>query len=366
MSSLLTLLTTVLFLLPATSSVAQEMQKITDLAGRQLKVPATIERVICSGPGCLRLLSYLQLTQMVVGVDEMEVREDSFDPRPYALAYPALSTLPVFGGLRGQDQPELILGLTPLPQIIFKAAASMGHDPIALQHKTGIPVIVLDDGDLDSHREQLYRSLRLMAQITGRQERGESVIEYIDHILKDLNNRTASIVPDQQHRAFVGGIAFKGSRGLLSTDPNYLPFALVNAQNIAASPSNRRLSQADMDREHLLIRNPDFLFFDLASSQQNQKNGFQQLRNNHLYHTLDAVETGQVYGLLPHNWYGKNYGSILSNAYFVGKTLYPEQFKDIDPRSKADEIFNFLLGTPLFNQLNQQGRDLALTTIPLD
>jgi len=44
---------------------------------------------------------------------------------------------------------------------------------------------------------------------------------------------------------------------------------------------------------------------------------------------------------------------------FVAKTLYPEQFSDIDPKKKADEIFTFLVGRPVFEKLNAALKDLA-------
>ncbi len=48
-----------------------------------------------------------------------------------------------------------------------------------------------------------------------------------------------------------------------------------------------------------------------------------------------------------------SYGSVLANGYFVGKVLYPERFEDVDPGAKADEIFTFLVGKPVFSVMNE-------------
>ena len=61
---------------------------ITDAAGRQVRIPEHVERVICSGSGTLRLLSYLQAQEKVVGVDSIEKRGSVIDTRPYAIANP--------------------------------------------------------------------------------------------------------------------------------------------------------------------------------------------------------------------------------------------------------------------------------------
>ncbi|KUL01325.1 MAG: Periplasmic binding protein, partial [Synergistales bacterium 54_9] len=61
-----------------------------------------------------------------------------------------------------------------------------------------------------------------------------------------------------------------------------------------------------------------------------------------------------------------NYGSVLANAYFVGKVLYPERFEDVDAVGKADEIYEFLVGGRVFEELNGFFENLAFTRIDLD
>jgi iron complex transport system substrate-binding protein len=108
---------------------AQQTQTITDAAGRQVTVPIEVSRVICSGPGALRQLSYLGGQNRVVAVDDIEVKKSRFDARPYALANPKFKELPIFGEFRGFDTSKLILALPQQPQVIFKTFATMGHDP---------------------------------------------------------------------------------------------------------------------------------------------------------------------------------------------------------------------------------------------
>ena len=57
--------------------------------------------------------------------------------------------------------------------------------------------------------------------------------------------------------------------------------------------------------------------------------------------------------VLPYNSYSLNFGSVLADAYFVGKTLYPDRFADIDPAAMADEIYSFLVGEPVFHRMNE-------------
>ena len=342
---------------------------IIDGAGRTVSVPQEVEHVICSGPGSLRLLTYLQAQSMIVAVDDIESRKNTFDARPYALANPQFKSLPIFGEFRGHDNPELILTLEPQPQVILKTYGTMGYDPKELQQKTGIPVVELNYGNLGKQRPQLYQSLRIMGAVVGKQQRAEEVISFIDAQIADLKQRTADIPEQKRPTVFVGGVASKGPHGFQSTEPAYPPFAFVNARNVAYDKglTGKDLQHSDVAKEMIVKWDPSILFLDLSTLQMGQEaGGLYELKTDPAYRVLTAVTKGQVYGLLPYNWYSRNYGSILANAFFIGKQLYPDRFADIDPAVKADEIYTFLVGKPVFTDMNHLFQDLAYKPVPVN
>ncbi|UTF50607.1 iron ABC transporter substrate-binding protein [Desulfomicrobium sp. ZS1] len=353
----------VLFMSPCVSALT-----VTDALGRVHELPDDVSRVICSGSGCLRLLTYLQAQDLAVAVDDIESKRNRFDSRPYAMANPQFRTMPIFGQFRGQDNPELILTLDPQPQVIFKTYATMGHDPVELQNKTGIPVVVLDAGDLGGRRDRFYAALRLMGRIVGRTERAESLVAYFDAAIADLARRTRDIDESKRPTAYIGGVAYKGPHGFQSTEPTYPPFAFVQARNMAREEggAGRDLSNTDVAKEKIVVWDPDHLFLDLSTLQMGEEaGGLHELRTDPAYATLSAVQEGRVYGVLPYNWYSQNFESILADAYFVGKILYPERFADIDPKAKADEIYSFVVGKPMFTEMNRTFSDLAFIRVPV-
>jgi iron complex transport system substrate-binding protein len=358
-----------LFAAPSTSARAGT-RTVTDSAGRAVIIPTEVSRVICSGSGCLRLLTYLEAQNTAVAVDDIEGRKRAFDARPYALANPQFKTMPIFGEFRGHDNPELILTLDPAPQVIFKTyTTSMGYDPVELQQKTGIPVIVLDYGDLGALRPKLDASLRLMGEVLGKQDRAEAVIASMDGLISDLKARTRDIADRERPTVFVGGVAFKGPHGYQSTEPVYPPFSFIKADNRAydGSLAGKDLRHSDVAKEKILEWDPQYLFLDLATLQMgDDAGGLHELRTDPAYRSLTAVREGKVYGLLPYNWYTKNYGSILANAYYAGTVLYPERFADIDPAAKADEIYTFLVGKPVFSDMNRMFGGLVFTRVPVN
>lgn len=343
-----------LFSLLTGSGHAGDTRQITDALGRTVTLPADLERVICSGSGALRLLAYLGAQEMAVGVDDIEGRTTKFDARPYAIANPQFKTLPIFGQFRGFDQPERILALSPQPQVIFKIKAAFGHDPLELEAKTGIPVIVLDYGDLGANREALFSALRIMGEAVGRGDRAEAVIAFMQEAIEDLARRTADIPEGERVRVFVGGIALKGARGLQSTEPAYPPFTFVNAVNVAREGQAGTPAHADVSKEQIIAWDPDVVFLDLSTRQMGEQAGGEyELKTDPAYRALRSVQNGKVYGLLPYNFYSQNFGSIIADAYYIGKTLYPERFADVDPAAKADDIYRFLVNRPVYDAMKK-------------
>jgi iron complex transport system substrate-binding protein len=341
---------------------------VIDGLGREVTVPRNPRAVICSGAGSLRLLSYLQAQDRAVAVDDMEGRRPRFDARPYALANPQFARLPLFGEFRGHDNPELIAALDPQPQVIFKTFSSMGTDPLELERQTGIPVVVLNYGDLFNYREDFYTALRTMAAVMDREQRAEEVIAFFEAAIDDLQRRTSDIPLEKKKSCYIGGIAYRGPHGFQSTEPTYPPFMFVNANNVAYAPggSLAELDHADVAKEQIVAWDPDVLFVDVSTLQSDpQASAVYELQNDPAYTGLKAVRAGEVYGVLPYNLYTVNYGSILADAYYAGKVLYPERFQDIEPAAAADEIYGFLVGKAVFQQLNSAFQGMVFRKIPL-
>jgi len=345
-----------------------EERRITDMAGRAATIPQKVDRVICSGAGCLRLLTYLKAHDRIVAVDSIEVKGSPIDARPYAIANPQFKTYPIFGEFRGHDNPELIAGLRPQPQVIFKTFAGRGQDPGHLQTKTEVPVIVLEYGNLTYGRDRLNRALRLMAEVMGETTRAEAVIAFFDALEQDLKRRTRDMPRDQRPSCYVGGLGQAGPHGFQSTEPSFAPFTFTHARNVAApSPGEKPLSHATVAKEKIIFWDPEVIFLDVSTLRLgSEANALDQLRTDPAYLGLSAVRKGRVFALFPYNSYNQNFEAVYANAYYVGKVLYPERFTDVDPMAKAEAISTFLNGGPAFESLNKQFGNIAFSRIGIE
>ncbi|NJE26525.1 iron ABC transporter substrate-binding protein [Thermococcus sp. MV5] len=325
-----------------TSTVAQYVT-VTDLLGRSVEVPSEVTKVVATGPGALRLIVYLNATDKVVGVEEFEKRYSY--GRPYIIAHPELKDLPIIGPGGPGKLPDLEALINLNPDVIFMTYVdSKTADEI--QEKTGIPVIVLSYGQLTTFEdEELFRSIELAGKILGKEKRAEDVLNFIKSIQEDLIKRTENAKsPD----VYVGGIGYKGAHGIESTEAKYPPFVVLHASNVADELGE---GHKFIDKEKLLEWNPEYLFLDegglsLVLDDYN--------KNPEFYNSLTAVKEGNIYGVLPYNFYTTNIGTALADTYFIGKILYPERFEDVDPVKKADEIYTFLVGKPVYKEMAAQ------------
>ena len=349
---------------------AARARDIIDAMERTVAVPDTVSRAICSGFGTLRLLVYLQAQDRVVGVDDKERKKQKFEARPYAIANPQFKTLPILGEYRGFDHPERILALSPAPQVIFKSVVSgSGVDPVELQEKTEIPIVTLDYGDLGVNRDRFNRALRTMGEVLGLQERAEAVIAFFGKRIADLRERAARADTTTPVSAYVGGVSHRGPHGLQSTEPGYPPFLFVGVKNIATDGENvtEDMAHADVSKEMIVTWDPHYLFLDLNTLRLGDaRGGLADLQSDPVYRTLSAVRERRVYGVLPYNSYAQNFGSVLANAYFIGKVVHPAAFQDIDPAAEADAIYEFLVGKRLFGTIDGIFANLVYKPIPLN
>lgn len=309
---------------------------VTDMVGREVEIPKDIDEIVGIEAGALRLLVYMQAEDMVVGVEDFE-KNDGL--RPYIMAHPQLQEKSSIGPQHGGDA-ELITAAQP--DVIFWTYAEEGEAD-DLQEKTGIPVIVLRYGDIDDNRDTFYEALELIGEVLGKQERSESIQDYFNETIEDLNNRTKNISPEDKPSCYVGGIGYRGAHGLTSTEPDYSPFQFVNVDNVAGGLD---MEHAFVDPEEVIEWDPEILFVD-----EGGYNLVMDDLNDTVYAEIEAVKDGDVYAVLPYNYYTANYGTILANSYYIGSILYPDQFSDVNTDEKADEIYEFLVGGKVYDQM---------------
>lgn len=309
---------------------------IKDMLDREVQVPRDVNKVVGLRAGALRFLLYCGAKDMIAGIEESERRPG----RPYMDAYPELRKLPVIGPQMGGDT-ELILKASP--DVIFISYTTK-EDADVLQEKTGIPVIAIECPEFATEKERLYDSFRLIGKIINKTERVDSLIDYINRSVRELDERTKEINSNSRPEVYIGGVSYSSSYGIRATQPYYPPFIFTNSRNVAFSIEKSLVSHVKgtfIDKEQLLLWNPDYLFIDKSGIAIVQKD---LAAGSALYDNLKAVQNDNVYTLYSYNNYAINYEMVLVNSWYVATVLYPQQFRDIDFPAKAKEIVDAFLG----------------------
>lgn len=355
----------------AGNSGSSPVRTITDCSGRTVVVPSDITRVVCSSGGtCTRYLVYMDAASQIVAVESGEhYNVTNGDNRAYVLANPQFANLQYTGSSSSNSASlEQIINIGS--QIVFTmGSANQTGDGLTsadnLQSKTGIPVVALASGSFQDNesRANLYASFRLIGNVLGKEDRAESLIAYTDATIADLENRTKDIPASEQKTAFIGGLSHSGAHGLLSTQSEYMPFIWCHIQNVA---NGSNIQSADFSKEGLIYADPEYIFIDAGTlGVSTEIGGFEDIKSP-VFSSLKAVKTGNVYATLPYTSRQTNLETQLVDAYYVGKTVYPDRFADVDPKVKADEIYTMFVGKPVFTQLNANCDNLAFEKVPLN
>ena len=329
---------------------AGKSRTVTDLLGRTVTVPADPQRVVCIGAGALRLYSYIGDMSRLCGVEACE-KGFLISVRPYQSVHEELfRSLPSVGAGGPQGAPDAEALLAVHPDVIFSLYTSDSAAMDELQNKTGVPVVVCSYGKTEAFDTAITQSLTLMGEVLGRKERAKTVTDYIESIRTDLDRRTRDIPDAEKPTVYLGCQSNYGTHGLGSSTAGYALFDAVHARNVLDEAGYSGYQKA-LDTETLLTLDPEIIIIDaggLALFLEEYK------KDPTVYDSMRAVKTGEIYLQMPYNAYYTNLEIAFADAYFIGKTLYPDAFADVDAAQKFDEFSRALLGEDCYKTVAAQ------------
>ncbi len=326
------------------TDISGTTRTITDGAGRQVAIPETVRSIVCVGVGALRYSCYMGAQDLVVGVEDYEIK-GGLDRLYNYVNFEKFETLPVIG-TNGVPYAEEIIKLAP-DVIVMSAYASVEADD--LQDKTGTPVVVIPGSDTTLDADA-FETIRILGEVYGKQNRATELTAYLKGLEKDLSDRTQDVPDSEKPSVYVGGVSFKGHHGFEGTEAGYGPFALIGAKNLADTTG--QTGAFNIDLEQVLAWDPDVIFIDFNGMALIKED---YAKNPDYYNALTAVQEGKVYSQISFRSSASNLETALADAYYAACVMYPEQFADIDPEEKAREIFQTILGVDPYDNLKEAG-----------
>ena len=330
---------------------------VTDMIGREVTItPGSYQRVVCIGAGALRMYSYVGDVNLLCGVEDidnttLEERPMMFDSvaRPYVLAYgDVFNTLPscgVGGPMAQAAEAEKILACNP--DIVISEFEDVEKED-ALQEQLGVPVITLSAGPKGVFDEAFSGSMELLGTIFGEEEKAAELVAFVEAEAAEISKRTADVAEEEKPSVYVCGLGNWGTTNHLMTAENFVSLSIANVKNVLSGTGMQGIQPIEEEKFVSLGEEMDIMIMDAAAV----KNIIPLYKENPtMFDTCKAWQNGEVYLEMAYNAYYTNFEIALMNSWFVGKTVYPELFEDIDMTEKINEITQAFFGKDLAEEI---------------
>lgn len=333
----------------AASSSAAATKTVVDAYGRSVEVPKDAKTAATVGSGA-RFVVYAGAQDKLIAVTEMETTPAM--NRPYAIAYKDLfADLPSTSNgnhlLETNVNEEQLMDLNP--DVIISSRSAEECD--ALQKDTGIPVIGITYQN-QLFTDNVYNSITCVGEALGTEDHASEVVAKLKEWDADLKTRTADIADADKPSVYVGAVNYKGAKSFTGTYANYAPLVELNAKNVADETGQK--AAVDVDLEQIGNWNPDYMFLN-AGNMDLMKADY--VNNQAFFDGLKAFQQGNLYTQPFFNFNGTNIDTGICDTYFIGATIYPDKFADVDLKAKYSEIYTTLLGVEFYQVMQQNGMD---------
>ena len=335
------------------SETAPAVQTVTDMIGREVDiVPGSYSRVVCIGAGALRMYSYVGDAALLCGVEDIDnatlaQRPAMFDAvaRPYVLAYgDVFNQLPscgVGGPMAQTAEAEKILSCDP--DIVISGYEDVEKSD-ALQEQLGVPVITLNTGARGVFDEAFSGSVTLLGKIFGREEKAAALVSFVQQEEAEIRSRVADIPEEAKPSVYVCGLGNWGTTDHLMTAEKYVSFEVAGVKNVISGLGIQGVGPIEEEKFVELSGDMDMIIMD-AAAVKNIAPLYRQ--DSTMFDTCKAWQNGEVYLEMAYNAYYTNHEIALINTWFIAKTVYPEQFADIDLTAKTNEVTKVFLEAEL-------------------
>ena len=340
----------------SSNSGAEEIT-VTDMIGREVAVtPGTYENVVCVGAGALRMYTYVGDVNLLSGVEDidnptLEERPKMFDAvaRPYVLAYSetfkALSSCGVGGPMAQTPEAEKILACGP--DIVISEYEDV-QVAVALQEQLGVPVITLSVGPMGVFDDAFAGSMELLGTVFGREDKAAQLVDFVQAEAAEISQRTADIADADKPGVYICGLGNWGTTDHLMTAEKYVSFNIANVKNVLSDTGMEGVQPIEEEKFVSLGKDMDIMIMDAAAV----KNIAPLYKEDPtMFDSCKAWQDGEVYLEMAYNAYYTNFEIALMNSWFVGKTVYPELFEDIDLVEKTNEVTQAFFGKDLADEI---------------
>ncbi|MFC1910652.1 iron ABC transporter substrate-binding protein [Chloroflexota bacterium] len=300
-----------------------DTRMITDMYGRELTVPAKINRVLCTG-SVEMIMTYLIAPEKLIGLNFSSNGD---------LIKPEYKNLPVMGGWTSNQAGNYETFISMKPDIIIEGRAETLEER---QAKFGsLPVVGVGTNTSLTEYEP---PLRFMGELLGVPERAENLIQYYKEAMNFADSAIGKL-PDSEIKT----VYYAEGKVGLNTDPagsqHTELIEFCGGRNVADIAITQGYGMAEVSMEQLLLWNPDVIIIGRAS----QASLYQMIIADSKWQQLKAVKQGQVFVRPddPFSWFDGPVGpNQIIGIYWTLQKLHPDLLPEEKLKEKVKEFYS--------------------------
>ena len=280
----------------------------TDSCGREVTVPADIQKIAVSGP-------LAQMVVFAIAPDKMVGVANAWDESAKAYFDAKYLELPLLGQLYGgKGELNLETLLAAAPDVVIDVGEpkdSMAEDLDALQEQTGIPFV-----HIDAYLASMDDTYAMLGDLLAMPNEAQGLADYCRYAYDKVKAIAGSV--EKVDLLYVTGeeglnVIARGSYHAEVID------MLCNNLAVVDEPSSKGTGN-EVDMEQILNWNPDAVIFAPGSI-------YSTVADNENWQTIPAIRDGRYYEVPmgPYNWMGfpPSVQRILGMQW-MAKVLYPD------------------------------------------
>jgi iron complex transport system substrate-binding protein len=303
-----------------------QFRVITDMAGRKVKIPVNISKVLSTSPPPTTFIYMLAPEKLGGWVGGPSKDAGKILPKEY-------KNIPNMGWERSETNYEAYIAARP--DLVF-IGVEVELDPSraeTVQEKFGkIPVVCIENS---RNATGYAKTFKFMGDVLGVPDRAKILNDYYLGVLKEVQDRVATIPQDKRIRIYYA----EGNNGL-STDPSGSPHSqlidVCGGFNVAVCSVNTGSGMSEVTMESVLMWKPDVI---ITTSRE----FINQVYMDETWNMVPAVKKRNIHltPSKPFNWFDRPPGvNRIVGIPWTAHVLYPDIFTEKWFRDKAKRFYS--------------------------
>ncbi|WP_241156041.1 ABC transporter substrate-binding protein [Adlercreutzia sp. ZJ154] len=300
-----------------------ETRMFTDSLGREVELPANIERICPSGHTAQQVL-------LTMAPDKMVGLSQPLSDDQLAIFGEKFKDYPVFGAVLGaKDDLNREAVAAADPQVIIdtgEAKKDTQESLDALQEQLGIPVVFVE-----AYLEDYGAAYKTLGELLGMEERGNELSKYCTRVYDEVKS-TMDTIPESERVNMAYLLGENGLNAIAKTSFQAQVIDMVANNVVVVDDVSGKGNGNEVSLEQIAVWNPELIIFQKGSI-------YDTVGSDPAWSGIAAIANNNFYEVPNNPWCWMNNPPTvnqLMGMQWLPRLLYPDKFNNsIEDVTKA-------------------------------